>query len=390
MIIRKINLKKPKYILPLILLIPILFIGYQLGEIFSYEIQDEEKQTETKGEMNTEIPSPNMEQMEMKSKYQNMVDDYSRVRDHSAIQNLDAEEIEENVDGIQNSLYSEKDISLLDSLEADKNKNIKNLTILQDVMNKDSNIPTKRDSISENETENDEFLKQIESMRKIAAGEEIKTPEQIAMEAAKAEILAEQAAKAKVEAEIKAKAEAPNPVIKADEINRKHFNTIGKEAEGNHLIKAMIDEKIKVVNGSRIRIRLLDDVIINDIPIRKGTYIYALISGFGNQRVRANISSILVGDQHIKVALAIYDNDGIEGLYVPSSAFRDLAKDAGSQAMGQSVTMNSNTGEQSLESIAMQTLQGVYQSATTAISNNIKKNKAKLKYSTTVYLINEE
>ena len=58
--------------------------------------------------------------------------------------------------------------------------------------------------------------------------------------------------------------------------------------------------------------------------------------------------------------------------------------------MGQSVSFNQTTGEQNLESLAFQTLQSVYQSATSAVANNIKKNKAKVKYSTIVYLINDK
>ena len=81
--------------------------------------------------------------------------------------------------------------------------------------------------------------------------------------------------------------------------------------------------------------------------------------------------------------------DAIEGIYVPESQFRELAKEAAASAMGQSVNFNQTTGDQNIESLAFQTLQNVYQSASSAISKNIKREKAKVKYSTTVYLINE-
>ena len=38
----------------------------------------------------------------------------------------------------------------------------------------------------------------------------------------------------------------------------------------------------------------------------------------------------------------------------------------------------------------LQSLQNMYNSATSAISSNIRKNKAKIKYNTIVYLINSE
>ena len=44
----------------------------------------------------------------------------------------------------------------------------------------------------------------------------------------------------------------------------------------------------------------------------------------------------------------------------------------------------------STEAIALQSLQNMYNSATSAISSNIRKNKAKIKYNTIVYLINSE
>jgi len=42
------------------------------------------------------------------------------------------------------------------------------------------------------------------------------------------------------------------------------------------------------------------------------------------------------------------------------------------------------------EAIAPQALQNMYNSATSAISSNIRKNKAKIKYNTIVYLINSD
>lgn len=42
------------------------------------------------------------------------------------------------------------------------------------------------------------------------------------------------------------------------------------------------------------------------------------------------------------------------------------------------------------ELIALQALQNMYQSASSAVSNNIRKNKARIKYNTIVYLINTD
>lgn len=92
------------------------------------------------------------------------------------------------------------------------------------------------------------------------------------------------------------------------------------------LIKAIIDESIKAVDGSRVRLRLLDDIAINEMVIHKGSYIYTTMSGFGSQRVKGTVKSIMVDDDIVKVNLSLYDTDGLEGLYVPSSQFRETTK----------------------------------------------------------------
>lgn len=56
-----------------------------------------------------------------------------------------------------------------------------------------------------------------------------------------------------------------------------------------NLIKAIIDENVKAVDGSRVRLRLLDDIEIGETVVRKGSYLYATMSGFGSQRVKGNV-----------------------------------------------------------------------------------------------------
>ena len=86
--------------------------------------------------------------------------------------------------------------------------------------------------------------------------------------------------------------------------------------------------------------------------------------------------------------LSVYDRDGIEGFFIPKSSFRDFSRQAGAQALGQS-NVNITNNSESVEGVAIQALQGVYQSATSAISRKIQENKAKIKYNTIIYLIND-
>jgi conjugative transposon TraM protein len=127
------------------------------------------------------------------------------------------------------------------------------------------------------------------------------------------------------------------------------------------------------------------------VKLKKGTYLYGTVTGFGQQRVMADITSILVKDKFLKIHLSVYDLDGMQGFYVPESAFRDMMKNAGSAAMQSNISFDTGGGSGiSAEALALQALQNAYQSTSSAISQAIKKNKAKIKYNTIVYLINEQ
>ena len=114
------------------------------------------------------------------------------------------------------------------------------------------------------------------------------------------------------------------------------------------------------------------------------------MSGFGSQRVKGNVKSILINDNIIKVNLSLYDTDGLEGLYVPSSNFRETTKEVASGAMNNSsaLTSSSTTTGNSLIQWGNQAITNAVQKTSNAISKSIKKNSAKLKYGTFVYLVN--
>ena len=179
-------------------------------------------------------------------------------------------------------------------------------------------------------------------------------------------------------------------VVKKVKTTSDYFNTIADADAEPNLIKAIIDENIKAVDGSRVRLRLLDDIEINEVVVPKGSYIYATMSGFGSQRVKGNVKSILIHDELIKVNLSLYDTDGLEGLYVPGSSFRETTKDVASGAMSNtsSLTSSSTTAGNALVQWGNQAISNAVQKTSNALGKAIKKNSAKLKYGTFVYLIN--
>ena len=182
--------------------------------------------------------------------------------------------------------------------------------------------------------------------------------------------------------------EKPESVVKKVKTESEYFSTVSQNAPESSLISAIIDENIKAVEGSRVRLRLLDDVEISGKIVPKGTYLYAQMSGFSKQRVKGKVSSIFVGDEISSISLSIYDTDGLEGLYVPSSSFRETVKDVGSSAMQQSMSLDGSSSTNSVSQWAQQAAQQAYQRTTQAISKAIRKNSVRLKYGTVVYLVN--
>ena len=164
------------------------------------------------------------------------------------------------------------------------------------------------------------------------------------------------------------------------------FNTISPVTEGS-FIRAIVDQNITGYAGSRLRIRLLDDMSAGRFLVKKGTYLYAQVTGFTGQRVNLSISSVFQENHILPIRLDVYDNDGMPGLYVPASAFREFSKALGSDAsQGMTILQQAENNNQ----LVMSMVQKMFQSTTTAVSKLVRSNKAKLKYNTEVYLIDPE
>ena len=167
-----------------------------------------------------------------------------------------------------------------------------------------------------------------------------------------------------------------------------HFNTIVRDQEPL-LIRAMIDEELKVGPSGRIRIRLLEDVFVGDVMMEKGQYLYGLVTAFQPQRMEIHIHSVLLEGEIQPISLDVYDLDGMKGLYVPASQFRELTKD-----LGNSVTSGRQLQMDNLRDNKMGLLQDAgrdaFNTTTRAAAKSFRKNKARVKYGTMVYLVNSK
>lgn len=161
------------------------------------------------------------------------------------------------------------------------------------------------------------------------------------------------------------------------------FNSLTSKKE-DQFVKAVIDENLKGYLGSRIRFRLLEDIVVGKHKISKGSFLYGQISGFSLQRVNLNVVSILNNGEILPINLSVYDMDGMQGLYIPQSDFREMLREMGSNSV-QGTNMDSG-GEGFMSSMASK----LFSSTSKTISNLIRQNKAKLKYNSYLFLINDK
>lgn len=408
---KKLNLKQPKYIFPLVVFLPLTFLAYEVSSMF-----DGNSTTSAKvatDSLNMELPDA--DNQGMKDKMASMGDRGMGEDGYSAIDGLGNEDAAK--DSSSNG-YSENEMDQIDKDNADRIAQQKaqeemerSLAESRKHINSYSNSGysgrygggSRRNSGSNRRDELDDYAKELEYIQKRSQAA------QRAIDAGSGNYggnrngsyrnyddpYAEsyggnERSNRPTGGKSKKSTEKVQTVEKVNSPNADRFNTVSATKNVDApLIKAMIDKTTKAHEGTRLRFKLLDDVTINKILLKKGTYLYGLVTGFGQQRVRANITSILVGSKFIKVNLSIYDNDGMEGFYVPESAFRDMMKEAGAQAMQQNMQFGNNYGStMNGESVALQALQNIYQSASNAVSANMRKNKARIKYNTIVYLIN--
>lgn len=93
----------------------------------------------------------------------------------------------------------------------------------------------------------------------------------------------------------------------------------------NNSVEAVIDQDQAVFSGSIIKMRLLNDIYINDVLIGKGSFIYGT-SSINGERLQIQIKSIKYGSSILPVNLEVYDMDGLAGIYIPGAITRDAAK----------------------------------------------------------------
>lgn len=409
MITDKINFRQPKYVLPAILYPLLLISGYLIFDIFDTEPAKTENALQATEFLNPELPQARVDNNGgIGSKYESMVKSYGRIQDFSAVENIERNNNEDDKEAYE-SKYTEDDLALLDTEANRRTKELERLREMQKRLREsaEKGEAMNNDTASLPSLDEDRRIGRSEQRRKEALAELDKALAEARLQgrkglepttdntdtSASGQVPARTVTDRNVEVNENAVHEPADDAeigqaVKTIKTSSDYFHTLAENEPEPKLIKAIIDEDIKATDGSRVRLRLLDDVEINETIVPKGSYLYATMSGFGNQRVKGSVKSILVDDELVKVSLSLYDTDGLEGLYVPGSAFRETAQDVASNAMNSTMSINNGTSGNAFSQWGMQAIQNAYQRTSNALSKAVKKNKAKLKYGTFVYLVN--
>lgn len=404
---RKINFKQPKYILPLVVFLPLVFLGYTLSQLLGGG-DDGKKEGVVTDNINMTLPDARSEGLD--NKMAEMSKRFSEDGAYTAIGALGDEKQQQ--DSTQSG-YQEHELNQIDAENArreQKQRDVEELERSLAESRRHINSYSGRGSGGSSRSsgsgmsrqeELDDYARELEYIQN-RSRERQRMMEDVFGTGSNGNIQRADANGSSTydngnvaqatDSTARKKEEKAEVVQKVSDPNADKFNTIDQQQSLDEpLIKAMIDKTTKAHEGTRLRFKLLDDVVIKNTTLKKGTYLYGTVTGFGQQRVMASITSILIGDKFVKVDLSVFDNDGMEGFYVPESAFRDMMRDAGAQAMQSNITFDNDGGYGlSGEALALQALQNMYQSASSAISGNIRKNKARIKYNTIVYLVNAD
>ncbi len=120
-----------------------------------------------------------------------------------------------------------------------------------------------------------------------------------------------------------------------------HFYSLdgpGNADRQPNAIRAVVHETQELINGSTVKLRLKDDIYINGVLIPKGHFVFGKASLAG-ERLHIEIKSIRYKRSLFPVSLAVYDLDGMKGIYVPGALTRKVAKrSAGSAIQGLGLT----------------------------------------------------
>lgn len=112
------------------------------------------------------------------------------------------------------------------------------------------------------------------------------------------------------------------------------FYSLDTEGETKQFnaIEAVVNENQILVNGSVIKLRLLQEVFVGNQKISAGTFVFGIV-GLNGERLQIEISSIRSGNSLFTVKMEVYDKDGLAGIHIPGAITRDVAKQSADNSL---------------------------------------------------------
>ena len=107
---------------------------------------------------------------------------------------------------------------------------------------------------------------------------------------------------------------------------------IDTNAAVENAIKAVVHQSQVLVDGSVVKLRLLNNVFINGNLIPKDNFVFGTAS-LNGERLIIKINSIRYNNSLYPVDLSVFDMDGMDGIYIPGAITRDVAKQSADRAM---------------------------------------------------------
>ncbi|MGN6400697.1 MAG: conjugative transposon protein TraM, partial [Flavisolibacter sp.] len=103
---------------------------------------------------------------------------------------------------------------------------------------------------------------------------------------------------------------------------------------GQNAIDAVVHETQELVDGSIIKMRLLDDIVVDGSAIPKGNFVFGKVSLQG-ERLHIGINAVRKANALFPVKLIVYDLEGMEGIHIPGAITRDVARQSADNAVQQ-------------------------------------------------------
>lgn len=158
-------------------------------------------------------------------------------------------------------------------------------------------------------------------------------------------------------------------------------NTVTEESQ--NAIQAVIHETQTIVNGSTVKLRLVNDIFINGIHIPKDNFLFGAAS-LNGERLGIKVNSVRYNSSLFPVDLSVYDMDGLDGIYIPGAITRDVAKQSADRSM-------QTMGMTSLDpSLGAQAASAGIEAAKTLLSKKVKLIKVTVKAGYHVLLRDEK